>query len=523
MKIRILKSESRRRSKAVATERGIALVTVVGLAVIIIVLGFSLLTLAKSEIILTQKAIKRTKAFYLAEAGLSKLATRLHNNEFENIENTALGEGHYRVDVYLDDKDLPSYAISTGRVANQKKRIKVGISFLAAPYEHSIYAGNSDGQKWYFVLRGKGNPQQVGFSREVGGRDIVNGNIRIHGDIILCEESSVNPAPLPNTYGLNGDVDATGDIDILDSASISGEARENVDGIDPPDLIGMNYEINNTHNVSQIFADRGINSGYLPSENELYNVVVKNPTDRSDECAATTGDDYFFEPARVTGGGGQKDATTPLHLGSNRIYYVDGDVWVHNKTTYGFLVDGKATIVATGDIHICDNTKYADNQSLLGLVALGNYDDYNQLVSGGNVYFGDPRYGTTYTVSALMFAANDFLYNTDSVTGGVEEPQTGFSVYGNLNGLNQVSINRDWYNDDKTKNGKPAYFDPSTGQWISIEDGRALTSTEINTLRHYQMIINYDDRIWTQDTQPPGLPRGGGTIFAALTDWEELP
>jgi len=69
----------------------------------------------------------------------------------------------------------------------------------------------------------------------------------------------------------------------------------------------------------------------------------------------------------------------------------------------------------------------------------------------------------------------------------------------------------------------PAQFDSSTSQWISIEDGRALTSTEISTLRHYQMIVNYDDRVHSQDTQPPGLPRGGGTIFSALTDWEELP
>jgi len=522
MKNRTLKSESRRRSKAMATERGLALIAVVCFTVIITILGFSLLSLAEGEITMTQKDINKTKAFYLAEAGLSTLATRLHNNETENIEDTPLGEGSYQVDIYFDD-DVPSYAISTGKVAGQEKKIKVIVSFLAAPYEHSIYAGNLDGQKWFFELRGKGNPQRVGFSREVGGRDMINGNIHIHGDVTLCEESSVNPAPPPNTYGLKGDVDATGKIDILDSASISGEAREDVDKIDPPDLVEMNYEINNTHNVSQIFADGSINSGYLPGGHELRDVVVKNPSDRADECASTAGDDYFFEPARVTGGGDQKDATTPLHLGSNRVYYVDGDVWVHNKTTYGFLVDGKATIVATGNIHICDNTKYADDQSLLGMVALGKYDDYNQLTSGGNVYFGDPRYGTTYTVSALMFAGNDFLYNTDSVTGGVEEPQTGFSVYGNLNSLNQVSIHRDWYDDDKTNNAKPAYFDSSTSQWISIEDGRALTSAEISTLRHYQMTINYDDRIRTQDTQPPGLPRGVGTIFAALTDWEELP
>ena len=151
--------------------------------------------------------------------------------------------------------------------------------------------------------------------------------------------------------------------------------------------------------------------------------MVKNPTNRHKECGATAGDDYFLEPVRANNNGGtQKDAKTPLNLGENRIYYVDGDVWVHSPKTYGFLIDGKVTIVATGDIHISDNIKYADKESLLGLVALGKYDGSGELVNGGNIYFGDPRYGTMYTVSALMFAADSFLYNTDSVTGGKKEP-----------------------------------------------------------------------------------------------------
>ena len=75
---------------------------------------------------------------------------------------------------------------------------------------------------------------------------------------------------------------------------------------------------------------------------------------------------------------------------------MDGDVWVHASPTYGFTVNGEVTIVATGDIHICDNIEYANEDSLLGLVALGTYNESGELVSGGNIYFGDPRFGTTY-------------------------------------------------------------------------------------------------------------------------------
>ena len=502
------------------SEKGLALVVVVAFACIFVILGFSILNVANTEIVLTRNELDSTKAFYAAEAGLAELSTRLYNKQFTNIADTALGKANYQVDFYYDED--PPYAISTGRAGNVEKRLRVELSFLSPPYERGVYAGNSDGEKYTFTLRGQGDPIAAG-GGEVGGRDIVEGNIFVNGDATLYDESSVNPSPMPNPYSFNGDVDSTGNTNILDSASVSGAVSEGVAPQAHPSLAGMNYAVNNTHNVSEIFADAGVAWGYLPSGNELYDVMVKNPTDRSDECASTAGDDYFLEPASVSGGGDQKDATTPLHLGDNRIYYVDGDVWVHHKSTYGFLVDGKVTIVATGDIHISDNIKYADSESLLGLVALGKYDDAGQLISGGNVYFGDPRYGTLYTASALMFATDSFLYSTDSVTGDAAEPTTGFSVYGNLNALNQVSIERDWYDDEGTGTARPAYFDSSLDQWVDLESGLALTSNEIGSLRHYQMKITYDDRVRTQDTQPPGLPRGKGTIFGGLKYWEELP
>jgi len=506
-----------RKSKS---ERGIALAIVLVFSCIFVILGFSMLNLAKSEIVLTQNEVDSNKAFYAAEAGLAELTTRLYNKQFEDIADTALVDASYQVDVHYDED--PPYAISTGRVGNKEKRIKVELSFLAPPYERGVYAGNSAGETWAFELRGQGDPQPVG-GGEVGGRDIVNGNIFVDGDVTLYEESSVNPAPLPNTYELAGDVDATGSTNILDSASVSGTVSDGAAPQGYPSLAGMNYGVNNTHNVSQIFADAGVDWGRLPSDNELYNVMVKNPSDRGGECTSTSGDDYFLEPVSVTEGGGQKDATTPLSMGDNRIYYVDGDVWVHNPQTYGFLVDGKVTIVATGDIHISDNIKYADSESLLGLVALGEYDGAGQLVSGGNIHFGDPRFGTLYTASALMFAADSFLYSTDSVTGGAAEPETGFSVYGNLNALNQVSIERDWYDDDGTGTARSASFDSNLDQWVDLESGLALTSNEIGSLRHYQMKITYDDRIRTIGTQPPALPRGTGTIFSGLKRWEQLP
>jgi hypothetical protein len=214
-----------------------------------------------------------------------------------------------------------------------------------------------------------------------------------------------------------------------------------------------------------------------------------------------------------------------LDLGDGRIYYIDGDVWIHNKTTFGFLVEGKVTVVATGDIHICDNVIYDDKGykgDLLGMVALGKYDSNGNLISGGNVYFGDPRYGTTYEFDGLMFAANSFLYNTDHVSEEGAEPETGFTVYGNFAAGNHVSVNRDWYDPDGSGQSRPAYYNQATGKWIDIANGSELSPSEIDSLRHYQMIVDYDERVRNVDTQPPGLPRGPGEIFGGITYWEEL-
>jgi hypothetical protein len=505
------------------SEKGIALVAALVFTLVLTILGLSVLIVASNEIILTRNAANKAKAFYLAEAGIDILAAKLSRGESGNIEETALGEGTFHVECYPDAD--PPYAVSTGTVGRQVKRIKVDVSFLAPPFECSIYAANIEGDEWTLLLRGEGNPQSTGPHGEVEGKDTINGNTFVNGDVDLYEESSVNPAPPPNTYGLEGDVNATGLVNLHDSTTVSGDISENSDMQDPPDLVGMNYAVNNTHNVSQLFEEEHVTGGHLPDGHELRDVFMKNPPDRSSECSTTPGDDYFLEPVSVHGGGTYKDAPTQINLGSNRIYYVDGDVWVHSQSSYGFTMQGKATIVSTGNIHISDNMLYADSNSLLGMVALGEYNEDGELVSGGNIYFGDPRYGTMYVASGLMFAANDFLYNTDSVTHNAAEPESGFIINGSLAALNQIVIERDWYSTGRgrSKQDRAARYNPDTGQWVDSLTGAVLTSVEIATLRHYQMIINYDERVRNRETQPPGLPRGVGLIFSGISNWEEIP
>jgi hypothetical protein len=506
-----------------ANKKGLVLVIVIIVILILIITGLALLTLAQQESILGGIDFNKNKAFYMAEAGLAKMAEKLQKPITGNLSDVLTGSvegGSYRVEI--DTNYSPCYVISTGTSGNLQKRIRVQVKFLAPPFENAIFAMNRSGSPYKFQLRGTGNPAPYGMvpGAERGGKDIINGNIFIDGDAYMYQESQINSAPAPNLWSLNGDIGATGSISVAASASVAGTVTPNAT---PPlafDIRGMNYANNNTHNVEQIFQSASVTSGYLPVGNELRDVFVRNPSDRAAECGTTSGNDYFFEPKSGFVTGGPKTGDTPLHAGSERVYYIDGDLWIESNPTYGFKMDGTVTIVATGDIHICDNLEYADNSSLLGLVALGKYDGSGNLVSGGNIYFGDAVYGNMSVFSAMMFAANNFLFNFDRITSSSAEPDSGFTVNGSFSAMNQVSVSRDWYTSGTT--AKPAYYNPSTSQWVDMTTGTALTLTQKNTLRHYQMIVNYDSRVRSAETQPPGLPTGGIKIFAGFSNWEEL-
>jgi hypothetical protein len=50
-----------------------------------------------------------------------------------------------------------------------------------------------------------------------------------------------------------------------------------------------------------------------------------------------------------------------------------------------------------------------------------------------------------YHVSSMMFASNDFLYNTDPLKTTIGEPKMRFTIDGCFAAMNHVLIERDWY------------------------------------------------------------------------------
>ncbi|MFA5251615.1 MAG: hypothetical protein WC454_03400, partial [Phycisphaerae bacterium] len=231
------------KTRALKSNKGIVLVAVVVFVLILTILGFSVLSIANSEIVLVRNDVNKTKAFYLAEAGLGIFEAR---GQFASIAETALGDGSYRVD--FDTSGSEPCAIATGTVEGEVKRIQVTVSFLAPSYDYSIYAGGASGGAWTLMLRGTGGPiESMGINQwgqpvllSQGGKDIVNGNIFVDGDVALYQESKVHHAPAPNSYGLNGDVSATGQVNLYDSATVSGSIIEGSGQQSAPDLVGMN-------------------------------------------------------------------------------------------------------------------------------------------------------------------------------------------------------------------------------------------------------------------------------------------
>jgi len=137
-----------------------------------------------------------------------------------------------------------------------------------------------------------------------------------------------------------------------------------------------------------------------------------------------------------------------------KLYYVDGNVYVHNPQVYAmrFRQPGtRITIVAKGNITISDefyynasynpNLQYAAMDSTvvnnpsdaLCLIALKN----PACTNSGNVYIGDRQFGTGGSIHAMLYAENNFVDNNINTAD-----QQFISVFGNMTAGNQVALNR---------------------------------------------------------------------------------
>jgi len=432
----------------------------------------------------------RLRALYLAESGISEALNTLAAEEVANIAfSTEVGTqaipielvtGSFWVDI-VDNGDDTFTLTSTGRAGPTRRSVEVVVNRLGdGVFDHAIFAGNSSGDPNYTLGLGGTGAQA----------DQIDGNIFSNGDIDVTGDAAIN-----------GDVAASG--------TISGTAGSENENRPLPNIAAMNYETNNDVDVAANFTAGGVpqanalggTADELPEDDPAH-IFRKNPDDRAAEINGTTKDDFFLEDPYMpvtdfTAWNGSSGHTITLSgaptkpgiNGNELVYYIDGNLWVHNKP-FGrlrFLTqDGgvNVTFVVKGNVYFSDDVLAQDpNTDAFAFIAIKDKAEPDS----GNIYLGDPRYGTLDRMYGFLYAENNF-YDLNLDAAGSKE----IELFGNMTAGNHVDIDRDHVAADGTVN-------------------------------HSKLTVHFDDRISTGAVNMFGLPdpiEGVGGFQVAL--WREV-
>ncbi len=438
----------------VNSRRGNALLMILLIMVLMTGLAGAALTLTSSSVREIESERNRIQALYLAEAGIAAGLGQLAVS-YNSGATVAANVGTLDAPVQLhantywttltENLDGTFTIRATGTAGGSSRTIEATAeSIPASPFDHAVYAGNLQDDPVY----------QLTFGGKEGQADAVTGgDIYSGGDILINDDATV-------TGGLRAHGDVLG-------ATGQGGAI-----MDVPKILDIDYTSFNDFDVADLFTaatrlsdDAGGTAGQLPSTSPAH-FFRKNPDDRSSDIDATTKDDYFLEdPYESIGvdsgqdGSDAFDITIPVEA-NNRVFYIDGNLWIHNRKSYSMKIKNegldptRVTFVVNGNVYFSDNLFY-DDPSMDGVAFIALADE--NVADSGNIYFGDPVFGTMRFAESLMFAENNFYDNNLDADGS-----TKVEIRGNMTAGNQVAINRDFVKE----NGETAHtkldlkFDP---------------------------------------------------------------
>lgn len=458
-----------------------AVIAVMVIVLLAILTGAMLMTTmqGKDE---RRAAIDRHQAIFTADAGIARAVTNLTAGDdtamIGDVDNPlpfAGGDFWVRVD---DNMDTTYTVTSTGVAKGELQTIEAVLEPRGGGiYDNAIFAGNTDNDPNYTLELGGEN----------GEADLVVGDVFSGGDVDIVEDAVVTG--IPRAEG-----------------QVNGAVGEEGISQPIPDLAGMDYENTADFHVNDLFSsgaylanDAFGGTAWQMPESSPAHIFRRNPTDRGANISSTPGPDYFledpFEPVRVDRAQNGNDASSislsgisgdPGPNGNHKVYYIDGNLWLHNRKTFSFKFahdepNGvQVTFVVQGNIYFSDNLFYED-PTVDGVAFIAMKEDGVQ--DSGNIYFGDPEYGTLEQMNSFMYAENNF-YDTNLDADGSSE------VYlnGNMTAGNQVLIERD-YQDHHTK-----------------------------------LTVDFDDRISVGDLSMPGLPgnSGAGPDKYLVTYWRQI-
>lgn len=433
-----------------------------------------------------------SRALYVAEAGLSQgivaaqlLGVPANPPPAGTVVGQAgsmdapmsFGEGGYW-NTIVENGDATWTVTSFAQVASHERGVEAVLARnVDSIYDSALFAGNTGGDPLYDM--------------EFGGKglqaDDINGNVYSGGNVIVEGDATID-----------GQIKASGEV--TGATGISGT-------LPVPDIPGMKYETNNDYDVAAIFQAEGksaTNAGLggtakqVPEKSPAH-IFRLNPSDRTADTGKTVKDDYFLEdPYEAVSTSSTVSASKGTHItlsgqdgnpgvnGSGKVYYIDGNLWIHNKNIFSFTMwNGKAdavkaTFVVKGNIYFSDNILYQD-ADYDGVAFISIKDA--KVKDSGNIYFGDPTFGTLEQMDAFMYAENDFYDNNLSASGSAK-----VTVNGNMTAGNKVEINRDY------------------------------------GTQHSKLTVNHDDRISTGELELAGLPTSTNPDEPwVVATWREVP
>jgi hypothetical protein len=476
--------------KAPRTRAGSALLPTLVAVLVLTGLSAMIYRLSLSHSSAVGRSGHELRALYVAEAGLSEALLVVASAVRERADVPAeYGTHAAPVETQAgrfwatirDNGDETYTVVCTGSASGSSRSIEAVLRHVGgSAFDHAVFAGNTSEDPDY-VLRFGGRGTQ---------RDEIEGNVYSAGDILVTGDARID-----------GEVLATG--------TITGIAGETKVTRPLPDIAGMEYERNHDVDVAAAFDDGGFwssnalgGSAYQVPESDPAHIFRKNPDNRLAEVNGTVKDDYFLEdpymPVRdfiayngerghtitLSGSGGR-----PGRSGNELLYFVDGNLWVHNTIFLRLRLltqtaGTRVTFVVKGDIHFCDDVLLDDSRR--DGVAFIAIEDA-AVPGSGNIYFGDPRFGTLERMQAYMYAEHDFLDNNLAADGSKV-----VELFGNMTAGNHVSIERDFLKSD-------------------------------GTTAHSKLMVHFDPRLSRGDVTLPGIPRiRAGAAAFQVAFWREV-
>ena len=451
----------------------------VSIAAVTVLAGMAaaMLTLSTASQRENRTAVDRVQALYVAEAGLSSAIAALESGApLANFGTAAapvdFGDtGFWGTSVDNGDGTQTITSFGTAEGVTRGLQVVMTSSGGSAPFTNALFAGNSS--------------LDPNYTLEFGGcgaeADQINGSVYSGNDIDIDCDASITGA-IVAAGAINGAGGTTGTTQAI------------------PDINGMNYAVNHDINVSAEFGaaaytwdDAGGTAWQVGAASPAH-IFRMNPSDRTSATSTTNKDDYFledpYEPVNKDIGSTGTDPfmVTLAGNGNDKVYYIDGNLWIHNYPTFSFQLDTangdpvQVTFVVEGNVYFGDNIFYGDPAA--DGIAFIAIKDPNEADSG-NIYFGDPSAGTLEYMDSFMYAENNFYDNNLTQAGsGIVE------VNGNMSAGNQVLINR-----------------------------------QLGTF-HAKLDVDLDIRLQDGSLSLPGLPKsaagaGGGTW--QVTSWHEVP